>query len=224
MPTNECDTNADTCCLGKNFLVLHSTFRTADVYAYDTSIKPIENVSIVTGATAYDDPVTATTYILVFHESLYHGTKLDHSLINPNQIRSFGIPLWDNPFNPDHDLMIDVNSSLQIPLHTSGTKVGFQTRVPTKHKLAACEQVQMTSSHPWNPTEVVMIQQATHQGGRNDPWKRQVSATHTFYKQYEYLEADSNDALLDSIDPSLARTTEVLQQICIVVQANIVYE
>ncbi|KAI2502911.1 hypothetical protein MHU86_11580 [Fragilaria crotonensis] len=51
---NECDTNADTCCLGKNFVVLAPTFRTADVYAYDTSIKPIENVPIVSGATAYD--------------------------------------------------------------------------------------------------------------------------------------------------------------------------
>ena len=54
---NECDSNADTCCLGKNFVVLHPTYCTTDVYAYDTSIKPMENVPIVSGATAYDDPV-----------------------------------------------------------------------------------------------------------------------------------------------------------------------
>ena len=47
---NECDTNADTCCLRKNFIVLNPTYRTADVYAYDTSIQPIENVPIVTAA------------------------------------------------------------------------------------------------------------------------------------------------------------------------------
>jgi hypothetical protein len=46
---NKCDTNADTCCLGKTFIVLKPTFRTADVYAYDTLIKPIENVPIVSG-------------------------------------------------------------------------------------------------------------------------------------------------------------------------------
>jgi hypothetical protein len=51
-----------------------------------------------------------------------------------------------------------------------------------------------------------------------------VSATHTFYKQYEYLEADSNEALLDSIDPSLARTAEVLQQNRILAQANTIYD
>ena len=79
MATNECDTNADTCCLGRNFVVLHATYWTADVYAYDTSMKPIENVPIVSGATAYDDPITGTTYILVFNESLYYGELLDHS-------------------------------------------------------------------------------------------------------------------------------------------------
>lgn len=52
---NECDTNADTCCLGKNFIVLNSSFWTADGYAYETSIQPLENVPIVTGATAYND-------------------------------------------------------------------------------------------------------------------------------------------------------------------------
>ena len=44
----------------------------------------MQNVPIVTGATAYDDPITGETFILLFHESLYYGKKLDHSLINPN--------------------------------------------------------------------------------------------------------------------------------------------
>eukprot|EP00978_Attheya_sp_CCMP212_P046346 scaffold386257_cov35-Attheya_sp.AAC.1 len=43
---NECDTNADTCCLGTNFVILEYMMRTADVYAYDKSIKPIENIPI----------------------------------------------------------------------------------------------------------------------------------------------------------------------------------
>jgi hypothetical protein len=55
---NECNTNKDTCCSGKNFIVLHSTYGTADVYAYDSSIQPIENLPIVTAATAYDNTVT----------------------------------------------------------------------------------------------------------------------------------------------------------------------
>ena len=93
----ECDTNAKTCCLGTNFVILQYTTRTADVYAYDKSIKPIENIPIVTGATAYDDSRTGQTYILIFNESLYYGPKLDHSLINPNQIRNYGILVKKNP-------------------------------------------------------------------------------------------------------------------------------
>jgi hypothetical protein len=69
--SNECDTNADTCCLGKNFIILHHTSRSADVYAYDKSIKPLEGIPIVAGATAYDDEVTNLTYILIFNEVLY---------------------------------------------------------------------------------------------------------------------------------------------------------
>ena len=154
----------------KKFIVLNATYRTADVYAYDTTIKPIENVPIVTAATAYDDPITGTTYILVFNEAFYYGEKLDHSLINPNQIRDYGIPLWDNPYDVARDLSIDVNSSFSIPLHTMGTKVGFRTRLPTSDELTACEHVHMTSSRPWNPFEVMMIQ-ATAQVGRTNPWK-----------------------------------------------------
>ena len=44
---NECDTNADTCCFGKNYVILKNMSQTADIYAYDTSIKPLEGVPIV---------------------------------------------------------------------------------------------------------------------------------------------------------------------------------
>ena len=98
---NENDTDADTCCLGKNFIIYKYTTRTADVYAYDKSYKPITNVPIVTGATAYDSPITGETYILLFNESLYYGTRMDHSLFNPNQIRKYGVPVWDNPFDKE---------------------------------------------------------------------------------------------------------------------------
>ena len=60
---NESDSNADTCCLGNNFLVLSMTSKTADVYPYDNSYAPLRNVPIVSGGTAYDDPDSGLTYI-----------------------------------------------------------------------------------------------------------------------------------------------------------------
>ena len=83
---NKMDSNADTCCLGANFVILSHSNRFADVYAYDTSLEPTHNVPIVTGVTTYLDPVTGRSYLLIINEGLYYGTKLDHSLINPNQV------------------------------------------------------------------------------------------------------------------------------------------
>ena len=71
---NEFDTNADTCCLGKNFVILEYTRR---------AIKPIENVPIVS-ATAWDDPVTGDTYILVINEALYYERTDDQGNTTSN--------------------------------------------------------------------------------------------------------------------------------------------
>lgn len=153
---NETDSNADTCCLGQNFIVLSYTNRTADVFPYDSSYQPITNVPIVTGATAWDCPSTGSTYILVIHEGLYYGSTLDHSLINPNQIRHNGIDLWDNPFDPAHCLCIDIDRGPFIPLSITGTKVFFQTRSPTQHELHSCQHIELTSILPWNPADVTL--------------------------------------------------------------------
>ena len=44
---NESDSNADTCCLGANFIILRYTQRTADVYPYESSYTPMTNMPIV---------------------------------------------------------------------------------------------------------------------------------------------------------------------------------
>ena len=129
---NECDTDADTCCLGKNFIVYKYTQRTADVYAYDISYAPATNVPIGTGATAYDYPVSGMTYILIFNEALYYGEKMDHSLFNPNQICMYGIPVWDNPFDRDRPFSIQASDEVEIPLSSKGTKIYFKSRSPTE--------------------------------------------------------------------------------------------
>ena len=36
------------------------------------------------------------TYILVLHESLWMGDTLDHTLVNPNQLRHYGNRVEDN--------------------------------------------------------------------------------------------------------------------------------
>ena len=95
---NETDSNADTCCLGKNFAMLSPTERTADVYPYNAEYEPLHNVPIVSAATAWDDE-NGMTWLLIINEGLFYGNKLDHSLLNPNQLRYHGVIYNDNPFD-----------------------------------------------------------------------------------------------------------------------------
>ena len=74
-----------------------------------------------------DDLGTNTTYILVINEALYYGNKLDHSLINRNQVRAYGIDFWDNPFDQQRGLTIALNDKVKIPMQAMGTKILYKT-------------------------------------------------------------------------------------------------
>ena len=97
---SDLDMNSDTCCLGSNFTVLQMTSITLDVYLYDPSYKPLYNVPIMSGATTVTDSVIGNAFIMVINEALYYGKKLNHSLINPNQLKFYETMVWDNPFDP----------------------------------------------------------------------------------------------------------------------------
>lgn len=217
---NESDSNADTCCLGSNFIILQYTQRTADVYPYDSSYSPMLNVPIVTGATAWTDPVTNTTYILVFHESLYYGTKLNHSLINPNQLRHNGVEFWDNPFDPLRKLEIHVDRGPTIPLKFQGTKLIFSSRAPTDNELSTCEHVEMTSIHQWDPT-TVHLASLTSESTKNTPLHHIKISSISTSNPYSFASRDINgyadieceSAVLHDVDPALIALKEIATEI-----------
>lgn len=154
---NESDSNADTCCLGKNWIVCEYTTRSADVFPYDDSYEPTKNVPIVSGATAYTTE-DHETFILVINEGLFYGDKLGHSLINPNQVRHNNVEYWDNPYDKDKPLAIIVPDVLTIPLQMQGTKIYFESRTPTQHELDTCMHVNLTSREEWNPHDISLSQ------------------------------------------------------------------
>ena len=86
---NKCDTDANTCCLGSNCLILNYTNISTDIFTYEKSYEIIENVPIVTGKTSYDETITGVTSITITNESFYFETKLDHILINTNQFQQY---------------------------------------------------------------------------------------------------------------------------------------
>ena len=115
------DTRADTICAGINYYVLSTSGGIYDVRGFHDNYDAIKDVPVTQVATVYTDGNEAT-YILIINEALYFGSSMDHSLINPNQIRNFGIPVFNNPYDEGRDLGIN-HQSLFVPFRTQGSTV-----------------------------------------------------------------------------------------------------
>ena len=62
---------------------------------------------------------------------------------------------WDNPYDQDHALGIEVHDmDMEIPMAYSGTKLAFKTSTPTEYELNVLPRVILTSDSPWNPHNV----------------------------------------------------------------------
>ena len=125
----ELDTRAYTICAGHNFRPISHTGMTCEVSGFHKSFDSLSNVPVAQVATAYVHPDTNETFILIVNEALYFGSTMDHSLINPNQIRAFGIALSDDPYDKSRPFGID-HEDVFIPFSTQGSTVFFDTFVP----------------------------------------------------------------------------------------------
>lgn len=150
----ELDTHADTCAFGRNFSILSYSGRQCDVTPFLETYDTTKGINIVTAVTAYTDP-DGLTYILVFNEGLWFGPRMEHSLINPNQLRQFGVDLCDDPFDSHRTLRLkDPASGLEVPFQMDGTIVYFESHAPTLSELESCPYIELTSSKEWNPQTV----------------------------------------------------------------------
>ena len=75
--------------------MLEYTNTSCDVYGFSGTSKLSDGL-IISGATAWNDE-NGTTFILVVHHTLWMGSKLKHSLLNPYQIRFNGVRVMDDP-------------------------------------------------------------------------------------------------------------------------------
>ncbi len=74
------------------------TGQTCIVQAFKESMSTEKDVPIATVATPYDDPETGETTILEFHQGLWLGDTMKHSLVNLNQCRINGSNLCGSLF------------------------------------------------------------------------------------------------------------------------------
>ena len=68
---NELDSHADTIICGKNWVPLAYTGKTVDVSPYKDTYDSIKDVPIATTGTAYTNPFTNRTFIVVANEAIY---------------------------------------------------------------------------------------------------------------------------------------------------------
>ena len=148
------DSHADTCVLGCNFVKVGNTGKKCSVSPFISTYEDFKEIEIVSGATMVQHPSTGESLILIIHQALWFGdnNSMEHTLLNPNQIRSFGHEVQDNPF-ADSPMGITVKD-IFLPFTSQGTTIYFESCKPTEQELQTCRKLHLTSSHEWKPNEV----------------------------------------------------------------------
>ena len=109
--------HADTTVLGSNCVILAYTGKECKVSPYSDKYKSIQHVPVVTRATEWNFPHSGETSIIMFNEDLLMGDKLDHILMNPNQMRHNHINVQDNPCMQNPMGINFLEEDLTIPLY-----------------------------------------------------------------------------------------------------------
>jgi hypothetical protein len=154
----EMDTHADTFVLGINFIVLEYSGRVCDVYLYSQEYDTVKDVPIVRGATAVQDQDTGEAHIMIMNEGRWCGNRMNHSLINPNQLRHFQIEVCDNPFDKRGMHITGPLTKLSIPLLSKGTIIDADSHAPSDQELQTCRHFLLTSPSNWNPSTISLGQ------------------------------------------------------------------
>ena len=150
----EIDSHADTIVAGSNCVVLSYTGQECNVTPYRDDYESVNNVPIANVATAWQCPKTGQVYILVFHEALWMGDTMTHSLINPNQLRHYGVHVQDDPTSHRPLSIITEDGDFAMEMQRKGTIISFNTHTPTQKELESLPHIQLSSSRPWDPNNV----------------------------------------------------------------------
>jgi hypothetical protein len=164
----EMDNHADTHALGSNCTIISYTGRSCNVAPFSEHYPPMKDIDIVSAATAYDDPITDQTTILIFHEALWLGSYMVDSLINPNQCRIYGISICDDPFDPHRIMGIyDNDNDIHIPLKMYGSTAAVETRSISLSELSTARHLVMCDNRPWEPERVTFPHSALRNNNDN---------------------------------------------------------
>ncbi|KAL7551098.1 hypothetical protein ACHAWF_014292 [Thalassiosira exigua] len=123
---------------------------------FHDNFSKLPNIPIAMVASTRHQGKDGTESILIMNEVLYFWAKLDNSLINPNQMRHYGISVSDNPYDMDKTLGIDHDQDF-IPFESEGATVYFETTYPEMDDIEMHPHLVLTDREvPWDPTDVNM--------------------------------------------------------------------
>ena len=92
------------------------------------------------------------TIILEFGQGLWFGERMEHSLINPNQCRAFGIQVSDDPTDDTRTFGIELGDDYVVPFKMRGTTSFFQSRSPSNFEIETCKTFRVSDPDTWDPT------------------------------------------------------------------------
>jgi hypothetical protein len=147
----ELDSHADTCCFGTNCIFFNQSNVTVDVTPFLAGLGKATDVLTGSCVVAYDDFQSSEAVILVFHQSIYFGDKMDGALGCPNQMRMNGLIVRECPrhLDPTPDALSHTiqhpDEKLVIPLSCDGVISYFLYRKPTEEEFRTCARIEMTS-------------------------------------------------------------------------------
>ena len=98
------------------------------VYPYTYAYDEIKIVPIVQETTSYDKPETEETKILILNDAIWMVEKMEHTLVNPNQICYYGITLKKNLFTNYPILISTEDHELSMTLVITRTVLGVSNR------------------------------------------------------------------------------------------------
>jgi len=182
---SELDSHADCCVFGtETVLEIMDYGRPARVSGFDKSASRARTCRTISGAVAYDEPITGVTWMLLFHQGVL-VPSMKHNLLCPAQMRDVGIRVNDepkhtvlNPTNQHHAITVYGEGGkvkLCIPMSLKGINAYFPSRVPSKEEFdrhPADRVIDMTDEHrEWKPKDDRLQQneQAMTDGNGNVP-------------------------------------------------------
>ena len=154
MGRNEMDTMADTCCAGINWTLVETTGLECAVNDFAGNQVGEQHVPVATCATLIREAKTGIETIVIGHQMLWFGSKLDKTLLNQNQIRHAGHTVRDDPTRQGEEGFGIWADGVMIPFQVKGTVVYFESRALSHQEIESLPHIVITRQELWEPKMV----------------------------------------------------------------------